>query len=318
MSEVKMMTPLFYGNTYNHTGCRMRFVFIKVVSNGATIYRLWRKNGKPDIEYPRCDNDRYILYVEVNGYLVSLKMTEFQMINNCGYMPAVNELYGSEEGRESFFDKLRERDGWKQPTSVDEAMKREEEAITRIGSQPDRWAASISEQLASHIELYLESEKNGGSTRPDYVGACVLNKLDECVKLSKANQEYIQKEKEKIATEEAEKRRREAKEINAKARQEFEEAVKIIREGGCLSNDYIEYCVGDVVHNESIVLFLMRRYKVDVPLRTQGWICNKLISVNIKDGRYLCDSYYGSKGSTGSKRFLNCIEELIQKVIQYK
>ena len=316
MPEVKLMTPLFDGGMYNRTGRRMRAVFIKEVADGTTTYRLWRKDGKPEIEYPRCDNDRYILHVEVNGYLIPLRMTEFQMIDNCGYLPAVNELYGSKEGRATFFNELRERDGWNQPTSVSEAMKREEEAITRLGSQPERWVASISKQLASHVKFYLQSEKNGGMTHPDYVGACVLNKLDECVKLSETHREYIQKEKEKMAAEEAEKRRREAEEINAKAKQEFEAAVKIIREGGRLNNDRIDYRVGDVGHNESIVLFLMRRYKVDVPLRTQGWICSKLANVTIKDGR--CDGlqYYKAKGDACSQRFFDCMNELVQKVIQ--
>lgn len=197
MPEVKLMTPLFDGGMYNRTGRRMRAVFIKEVADGTTTYRLWRKDGKPEIEYPRCDNDRYILHVEVNSYLIPLRMTEFQMIDNCGYLPAVNELYGSKEGRVAFFNELRERDGWNQPASVSEAMKREEEVVTRLGSQPERWVASISKQLASHVKFYLQSEKNGGLTHPDYVGACVLNKLDECVKLSEAHREHIQKEKEK-------------------------------------------------------------------------------------------------------------------------
>lgn len=273
-------------------------MFIKEVSDGTTAYRLWRKDGKPEIEYPRCDNDRYILHVEVNSYLIPLRMTEFQMIDNCGYLPAVNELYGSKEGRVAFFNELRERDGWNQPTSVSEAMKREEEVVTRLGSQPERWVASISKQLASHVKFYLQSEKNGGLTHPDYVGACVLNKLDECMKLSEAHQEYIQKEKEKIAAEEAEKRHREAEEINAKAKQEIEAAVKIIREGGRLNNDRIDYRVGDVGHNEPIVLLLMRRYKVSVPLRTQGWICSKLANVTIKDGR--CDYTYRRRTAASS------------------
>ena len=143
-----------------------------------------------------------------------------------------------------------------------------------------------------------------------------MNKLDECMKLSEAHQEYIQKEKAKIAAEEAEKRRREAEEINAKAKQEVEAAIKIIREGGRLNNDRIDYCAGDGVHNESLILFLMRRYKVDVPLRTQGWICSKLANVTIKDGR--CDGlqYYKAKGAACSQRFFDCMNELVQKVIQ--
>ena len=63
-------------------------------------------------------------------------------------------------------------------------------------------------------------------------------------------------------------------------------------------------------------MFLMRRYKVGVPLRTQGWICSKLANVTIKDGR--CDGlqYYKAKGTACSQRFFDCMNELVQKVIQ--
>ena len=63
-------------------------------------------------------------------------------------------------------------------------------------------------------------------------------------------------------------------------------------------------------------MFLMRRYKVCVPLRTQGWICSKLANVTIKDGR--CDGlqYYKAKGAACSQRFFDCMNELVQKVIQ--
>lgn len=99
MPEVKLMTPLFDGGMYNRTGRRMRAVFIKEVSDGATTYRLWRKDGKPEIEYPRCDNDRYILHVEVNSYLIPLRMTEFQMIDNCGYTRLRELAEADKDGR---------------------------------------------------------------------------------------------------------------------------------------------------------------------------------------------------------------------------
>lgn len=57
-------------------------------------------------------------------------------------------------------------------------------------------------------------------------------------------------------------------------------------------------------------------YKVGVPLRTQGWICSKLANVTIKDGR--CDGlqFYKAKGAACSQRFFDCMNELVQKVIQ--
>lgn len=70
MGTAKLMTPLFYDGNYNVEKKRMRAVLEREVSNGAVSYRLWRSDGKPDLEYPRAANDAYILHVEVNDHLV--------------------------------------------------------------------------------------------------------------------------------------------------------------------------------------------------------------------------------------------------------
>lgn len=61
MENSKLMTPLFYGRMFNRNGRKMRAVFEKEISNGTQTYRLWRNAGKPDLEYPRAENDKYIL-----------------------------------------------------------------------------------------------------------------------------------------------------------------------------------------------------------------------------------------------------------------
>lgn len=70
MGTAKLMTLLFYDGNYNVEKKRMRAVLEREVSNGAVSYRLWRSDGKPDLEYPRAANDAYILHVEVNDHLV--------------------------------------------------------------------------------------------------------------------------------------------------------------------------------------------------------------------------------------------------------
>ena len=69
MESSKLMTPLFYDGNFNREGRRMRAVLEKEISDGTQTYRLWRAAGNPNQSYPRAGNDRYILYVEVNGYL---------------------------------------------------------------------------------------------------------------------------------------------------------------------------------------------------------------------------------------------------------
>ena len=102
MGTAKLMTPLFYDGNYNVEKKRMRAVLEREVSNGAVSYRLWRSDGKPDLEYPRAANDSYILHVEVNDHLVPLQMTDYALVNHCGLLPATIALYGSKEGRGAF------------------------------------------------------------------------------------------------------------------------------------------------------------------------------------------------------------------------
>ena len=52
MPNAKLMTPLFYQDNFNADGKKMRALFLREVSNGTDTYRLWRRDGKPDREYP--------------------------------------------------------------------------------------------------------------------------------------------------------------------------------------------------------------------------------------------------------------------------
>ena len=108
MPNAKLMTPLFYQDNFNADGKKMRALFLREVSNGTDTYRLWRRDGKPDREYPQGEGDAYILYVEQGSYLAPLRMTDYYMVNHCGYHAAVAALYGDEDKREQYFDSLRQ------------------------------------------------------------------------------------------------------------------------------------------------------------------------------------------------------------------
>lgn len=104
MSNAKLMTPLFYQGNFNTGGKKMRAILVREVSNGTDTYRLWRRDGKPDRQYPQGEGDDYILYVELHGYLVSLRTTDFYLIDRCGFLSAVTALYGDEDQRAQYFD----------------------------------------------------------------------------------------------------------------------------------------------------------------------------------------------------------------------
>ena len=69
MSTLKK--PLFINGMYNREGKNCRADFVREVSNGAELYKLWTCTEKN--QYPANERDRYFLYVEINNYLVPLE-----------------------------------------------------------------------------------------------------------------------------------------------------------------------------------------------------------------------------------------------------
>jgi len=75
-----------------------------------------------------------------------------------------------------------------------------------------------------------------------------------------------------------------------------------------VQNDTIE----DLSGNDSTVIQqLMKKYKIDVPIKTKGWINNALVKVFYKDGMYTY-SYYTS--SANSTVFINYLNDMVMKV----
>lgn len=314
MDETKLIKPLFYNGNFNADGKRMKAVFVREVSNGTNTYRLWRSYGTPDRDYPRAENDTHLLYAEIGEYLAPLSMTEFDLISRCGDPLAIAALYGGEEGRKKYFDALRKSE---QAHTVDipNALEKEYDTIRRLGSDSVHQAGYIKKIMDKHVSTYLTSKENGGESFPDFIGAAVLNELALCRELSAKYKAKKRAEdlawQAKVKAEE--KKRRE--ETNLQAEQQMQQALHVLRCGGNLQNDYIQFYREDGGFAKySIVNHLMRRYGVDVPLRTQGWINDKLVSFTVKDG--CCENlrYMRAKNGRCSQKFFECVNTLIQKV----
>lgn len=68
-----------------------------------------------------------------------------------------------------------------------------------------------------------------------------------------------------------------------------------------------------MIDGKSIVLYLMNKYGIKVPIKTQGWFNQKLAFVKWIDGE-ITYSYYRTKGSTGSQtafKYLRMLEEAV-------
>lgn len=312
MENSKLMTPLFYGNWFNRDSHRMRAVFEREVSNGANTYRLWRAAGKQDRDYPRAENDKYILQVEINGYLISLGLTDFDLIDRCGYKIAVDNLYGGQEGRKLCFDALRKSGD----EEVHAALKEERVEIERCGQNPVCQADYIQNVLNEHASTYLKAKENGGETFPDFVGAAVMNDLARCQELSALYRAKRQAEEAARRARAEEEEKAYCAERNQKAEQAISAAIQVIREGGTLKNETVTFYDSRYdAHSYSVVNHLMRLYRVDVPLRTQGWINEMLSSVTIQNGKCNYYQFLRSKRGRGSEKFFECMNDLIQAVM---
>ena len=316
METNKLMTPLFYGDMFNREGHRMRAALEREISNGSVTYRLWRSAGKPDLEYPRADNDKYVLQVEINGYLAPLRMTDFALTYLCGFEPAAMELYGGKEKRGAWIDSLRESGGF---DAVNAALAKEQEEIERYGRDPARQTDYIQSVLDEHVSIYQKAKESGGQTFPDFIGALVLDELAVCQELSGIFKEKRQRERaERAARVEAEERAY-CEAENQKAEQAVSEATQIIRNGGVLKNVPVRFFRSRYdARSYSIVNYLMRLYHVEVPLRTQGWVNNKLTEVTIQNGRCSGFRYLRAKNGSPSEKFYSCMNELIRAVAEQK
>lgn len=314
METGKLMTLLFYEGNFNREGHRMRVVLEKEISDGTQTYRLWRSAGKPNQKHPHADNDKYLLYVEVNGYLLSLGMTDYNLADRCGFEPAAQKLYGGKEKRGAWIDAHRESGG---NDAVSAAVAEERTIIEQYGGDPVRQTAYIRSLLGDHVSAYLKSKKTGGQTFPDFAGALVLNELAKCSELSAVYRAKQQAEAEAHHTFVEAENRAYCEEQNRVAEQAVSAAIQVIREGGILENQTVVFYRSRYDSSTcSIFNYLMRQYQVDVPLRTQGWINKKLASATIQDGRCENLRYLRYKNCRGSQKFFECMNALIRAVTQ--
>ena len=184
-----------------------------------------------------------------------------------------------------------------------------------LGSDPACQASYIKQLFDNNVACFGASKENGGESFPDYVGALILGELDKCVALSAV---YRKKEdevaKERRAKAEAEERAF-CEEQNRLSEQAVQEAIRTIKDGGVLQNQTVKFYRSRYRCNAfSIVNYLMRKYGVNVPLRTQGWINEKLTSVTIENGKCEHLRYMRAKGTQCSQRFFDCMSELIHNV----
>ncbi len=100
-------------------------------------------------------------------------------------------------------------------------------------------------------------------------------------------------------------KQREEKKHNAEVEKTIADAENTIRTRGTLHNEEFE--------GKTIVLYLLKKYGINVPIKTQGWVNNALAKVWFRDGEITYSYYKSSKDSTV---FYGYLKELEEKILQ--
>lgn len=313
MGGSKLMRPLFHKHNLNLEGKKVRAVLERQVTSETASYRLWRKDGKPDRERPRDETDRYLLHVEINGWLIPLRMTSWDIMNETGFPLAVKKLYRDIEERCRIFQKAESENG--SGDGVQQFLDAEQQEILRLGSDPTSQADFLKALLDRHVACYLKAKENGGQTAPDFIGAAVLDELVHCQELKVAYEARILAQTMEEERQRAEEDQRAHDAQNEAARQALESAEWTIRNGGTVQNALLT-CWDNSGHEKTspILLYLLRKYKIQVHLRTQGWIARNLQSVTVEDTGELSISFLRAKGGKCSEKIWDCLRSLVQAV----
>ena len=220
----------------------------------------------------------------------------------------MQELYGGVKNRSAYFNSLQKND-------VGEAIEREESVIYHLGKKSPLQANYIRGILDEHLQQYAASKESGGEAFPDYIGALMANELDACIQLAETYKAHKQQEDEIRQARIAEQERAHQQSVNAEKEKIVAAALQIIRSGGTLQNDPLRYYKenGTLVET-SLILYLMREYHVNVPIRTQGWIKERLATANVQEDFCGSVTYYRARKSQCSQKFFDCMRELIAAV----
>lgn len=293
-NKSKLMKPLFINGMYNREGKRIRANYLKTIGK----YPLWVTNGKPDKDYTKNENDKYYLHIQVNDWLIMIGFTEYELKQRAGYEYLNKEWYGDFEGRQKYFDEhfYNGRTYEEYSDLVKEHIQKEEAFIEENGNNDTIQAEFISQLVDKAIKNYINARDNGGKFA-DFIGALFLNELDKCdeiAKVLKVERQEKELERKKVIAEQ-----------KAKEAEEKEQAEKILIEE--TENIFIN---GGTIKGGEIIVKLANKYKINVPLRTKGWILKSLAESIITPDGGVSYRYWKNKGAKGSQTVYNVLHNI--------
>ena len=176
-----LLKPVFTDNgMINTINKRKRYVLVSIAGE----YEIYRKDGLPDNDYTQDENDKYYLYVRFEDWAITLRTTKRYMTERIGFDTILKDRYnGDIMNRDKAFDEAKAKGKNK------EFLAEEDEAISRIGSDPTNIAEWIHDYLEGCCNSYNYAKQF--SKFPDFIGAILLNKLDEAIDLISENRSML-------------------------------------------------------------------------------------------------------------------------------
>lgn len=283
-----LLKPVFLDNgMLNTINKRKRYVLDSIVGE----YEIYRKDGLPDNDDTQDEDDKYYLYVRFEDWAISLKTTKRYMTERIGFDTILKDRYdGDIMKRDKAFDEARAKGKNK------EFLAEENETISKIGSDP----ANITKWIHNYLDECRNNYNHAKqfSKFPDFIGAILLDKLDEAIELK--NVFNINRAKK---MEEAERKAKEA-EMKEKAEHEakLKETTSSIKAGN------------NIVVDAETIFELLNKYDIKVHGRTLGWLKDHLSSVTFENGIVVKASAKILKGSNPSKKFFVYLNELAEAI----
>ena len=186
---------------------------------------------------------------------------------------------------------------------------------SRVVNLPD--FIDTPEGLIAHIDELLKNDQHIRLSLIEVVKYIAPERVAMYVKAREFRNHRLEEEREKRRAEQQESYRKEIEETNLKAFNQENECIRIFKENGDIRNDTITTAKAEEdgypkTTSTSIILYLLRKYDIHVPLKTQGWINNSLHTVTIKDGSVTRIAY--NRKSVVSNKAIECIEMLSQAI----
>lgn len=186
-------------------------------------------------------------------------------------------------------------------------------SIDEVQESCKRKSIDTQEAFISGVKKRIENQDHVQLTYIEYLKYIDSSLIDACMESRKAfaiKQEQIRKERQKKYEAESQ---RYVVEQNAEAEKAVVTAIEIIKNGGILENKQVTFYRNKYDSSSySIVNFLMRKNGVNVPIKTQGWINEKLAYVNIAQDGGINVRFWKSKNGKCSDKFFDYMFELVR------